>query len=463
MEFGSVVFLLRFLPMFFILYYLVPGRARNVVLLLGSLCFYAWGEPICLLPMAFSVISDFIHARQIEKHRGKGTAKILLASAIFLDLSLLFFFGYADFFIETANILFHVGWPKLGYPLPVGITVYTLQTMSYVIDVYRGKIPAGRNLLEYATYVTMFPQLKVGPVVRFQDLQPNLKSGKVSLHQVSTGAKRICVGLAKKVLIADTCGQLWNMVMENPMQNISVATAWLGIVAFAFRIYFSFAGYADIAIGLGTCLGYTLPESFDHPYAATSVTDFLYRWNVTIGKWMKEYFYDSVIRGKKGTLRRIFWVMITWGLIGFWYGPDWTFVLWGLWLALFFILEKLFLGKLLEHLPRLIGWAYAMLVVAFGWLLFALDDVSDAWTYLQSALCLSKNAIYDNQFLFLLFEFLPVLALGAFFALPIARSFMDQLEKGKNGPSIALRRLVEKIYPAVFLLLSLVYLIGRKW
>ena len=349
----------------------------------------------------------------------------------------------------------------IQYPLPVGITVYTLQTMSYVIDVYHGRQKAARNLLEYAGFVTMFPQLSAGPIVNYHDMEESLRSRRMNLRQISMGAKRICVGLAKKVLIADAAGRLWEDVMTRQSSQMSVAMAWLGIIAFAFQIYFSFSGYADMAIGLGNCMGFNLPENFDHPYVATSVTDFFRRWNITLVKWMKIYFFKPLAGEKKSLLLQIFWVFASWGLIGLWYGPDWTFVLWGLWLALFYVLEKLFLGKLLEFFPAILRWAYAMLVVAIGWLFFALDDVADAWVYLQVAFGVGARGLMNHEFLFLAIQYLPTILLGTFFSLPIADAAVKKLEQGKNGMSIALTRFLEKVYPGVLLLISLVYLVGR--
>jgi alginate O-acetyltransferase complex protein AlgI len=375
----------------------------------------------------------------------------------------LFFFGYADFFIETANIVFRTSIEKTGYPLPVGITVYTLQTMSYVIDVYHGRQKAARNLLEYASFVTMFPQLSAGPIVSYRDMEEPLRSRRMNLHQISKGAKRICVGLAKKVLIADVAGQLWEEVMTQQSSEMSVAMAWLGILAFAFRIYFSFSGYADMAIGLGNCMGFSLPENFDHPYIATSVTDFFRRWNMTLIKWMKTYFFKPLAGERKSLLWQIFMVFVTWGLIGLWYGPDWTFVLWGFWLALFYILEKLFLGKLLEYFPSILRWAYAMLVVAIGLLLLALDDVADAWAYLQVAFGVGARGLWNYEFGALLLQYLPTMVLGVYFSMPLADAAIKKLEQGKNGMSIAITRFLEKVYPGLLLLISLVYLVGRGW
>ncbi|MBO4749896.1 MAG: MBOAT family protein [Lachnospiraceae bacterium] len=436
---------------------------KNVILLLGSLCFFAWGKPVLVIPMLVSACSDFVHGLLIEKHRGKGTAKTLLFSALLFDMGLLFFFGYADFFVDTANTLLGTGVGKLGFPAPVGITVYTLQTMSYVIDVYRGNCKAARNLLEYCTFVTMFPQLPAGPILKFRDMQESLHQRKADLSMIATGTKRICVGIAKKVLIADAAMQLWNLILEGMPIGISIATAWLGMAAFGFAIYFTYSGYCDIAIGLGACMGFSFPENYDHPYSACSVSDFLRRWNLTLIKWMKEFFFRPLTNGKNNVFWRIFILVVTWGLIGFWYGPDWTFVLWGVWLVLFYILEKLFLGKLLSVLPRIVGWCYAMLVVAIGWLLFALDDVKDSWEYLQAMLGVSGSKIIDNRFWFLVVEYLPTLLLGTLFCLPIIGRLYKRLESGRSGTAIAIKRLLEKVYPAVCLLMSLVYLVGRGW
>ncbi|MBQ6094577.1 MAG: MBOAT family protein [Lachnospiraceae bacterium] len=463
MEFGSVAFILRFLPIFFILYFVVPGRMKNVILLLGSLCFYAWGKPILVIPMIVSAISDFIFGLRIEKHRGKSSAKILLFSALFFDMGLLFFFGYADFFVETANSLLGTGVGKLGFPAPVGITVYTLQTMSYVIDVYRGNCKAARNILEYGTFVTMFPQLPAGPILKYRDMQASLHQRKMDLSMIATGTKRFCVGLTKKVLVADAAMQLWNMILEGKPGGMSIATAWLGMAAFGFAIYFTYSGYCDIAIGLAGTMGFSFPENYDHPYSATTVTEFLRRWNLTLTKWMKEYFFRPLTDGKKNVFLRILVLVATWGLIGFWYGPDWTFVLWGVWLVLFYVLEKLFLGKLISLLPRVVGWCYVMLVVAIGWLLFALDDVKDAWAYLQAMLGMDCSGLIDNRFWFLVREYLPTLLLGTLFCLPFIGRMLRRVETGKSGMAIAIKRLLEKVYPAVFLLASLVYLVGRGW
>lgn len=461
MEFSSVVFWLRFLPLFFIAYYVVPKKLKNVVLLLGSFCFYAWGKPLYLIPMLLSSCLDFTYGILIEKHKGKASSKILLAAAIFFDLTLMLFFGYADFFIETINLFGGTQLEPIGFPPPVGITIYTLQTMSYVIDVYRGKCAARRNLLDYCTYVSMFPQLCAGPVLRYGDVKDSLKDRELKLHEISRGAKRICVGLLKYVLIADVAGRLWARILEMRPVGMSTATAWLGLLAYAFRIYYALSGGADIAIGLGECLGFHFPENFDHPYVARSITDFIRRWNVSLSKWMKEYFYVPIAGKKKGIFQKIFWLLVTWGLIGLWYGPDWTFVLWGFWIGLFYVLEKLFFGKVLSVFPYVIGWAYTMLVVSVGWILLALNDLTDVWSYFRALFGAGGHGLIDRGFFFLVMENLPILALGLLCSTPILSGTIKSLEKGRNGMAIALTRIFEKVYPPVCLMAALTYLLGK--
>ncbi|MBP5281537.1 MAG: MBOAT family protein [Lachnospiraceae bacterium] len=436
---------------------------KNLILLLGSLCFYAWGKPLYLLPMVFSVASDFIHGILIDKHRGKSTAKILLSSALFFDLTLLFVFGYADFFIETINLFWDVKLAKFGFSMPIGITIYTLQTISYVIDVYRGKCSSARNFFEYAAYVTMFPQLPAGPVVRYVEVKDDILGRKVNLHQISFGAKRICVGLAKKIIIADAAGQLWTTIFATRPVGMSAATAWLGVFAYAFHMYFAFSGYADVAIGLGACMGFSFPENFDHPFIARSITDFIRRWNMSLTRWMKEYFYRPILGKGKGKIQKIFWILVTWGLIGLWYGPDWTFVLWGLWIAVFYVVEKLFLEKILSLLPYIFGWCYAMLVITVGWLLLAMNELTDALSYAKTMFGSGEHGLIDQRFFFLALENLPMLVLGVVFSLPLFSGMVKRLEQGRNGFAIAITRLLEKIYPPICLLAALVYLVGRQF
>lgn len=303
MVFSSIVFLFRFLPLFFILYYLVPERMKNLLLFLGSLFFYAWGEPVYVLLMLFSTVADYIHGRLLGRLRGKRGARYVLLSSVLINLGILCFFKYADFLIQTVNGLLGADLPLLELPLPIGISFYTFQTMSYTIDVYRGEAKVQKNLLDFGVYVTMFPQLIAGPIVKYRDVEKEIRHRAIDLYSVSDGLKRFCIGLGKKVLLANQIGELWNQVSGMEMRDMSVMTAWLGILAFAFQIYFDFSGYSDMAIGLGRMLGFGFPENFNYPYVSTSVTEFWRRWHISLGSWFREYVYIPLGGNRKGLPR----------------------------------------------------------------------------------------------------------------------------------------------------------------
>lgn len=461
MEFGSIVFLLRFLPIFILIYYMVPGRMKNFILLLGSLCFYAWGAPLYVFLMLAAALSDYCHGLLIEKYQGKRTAGILLGNALFFDGVLLFFFGYADFFFRGINYLAGTELKEFGFPAPLGLTVFMLQTMSYVIEVKRGHVGAQRNFLDYFTYVAMFPQLPGGPIVCYPQIVDSLKSRKTDARHLSSGAKRFCLGLAKKVLLADLAGELWAVIESGGLDHISLGTAWMGILAFAFRMYFTYSGYADMAVGLGSCLGFTYPESFDHPFAATSVTDFLHRWNMTLVGWMREYFYRPALGGSVRVFKKFFFTLAAWGLIGLWYGPDSTFILWGFWMAFFLILEQLFWKKAQEVLPAVFNWLLAMLVVSLGWVLFALNDLVSVENYLKAMFGQSEAGLLDDRFWYLFLEYWPMLAAGVIFSFPYLHRMSEKLRTSRNGFPIAIYRFGEKTVPGILLLLSLLKIIGE--
>ena len=291
MVFSSVLFLFRFLPIFMICYFLVPRKMKNLVLFLGSLVFYAWGEPVYIFLMLFSTISDYVWGRLIEEYRGKDRSRIFLLCSIVINLFILGFFKYADFLMQTVNAVFGTSIPFLNLPLPIGISFYTFQTMSYVIDVYRGDTKAQRNILQFGVYVTMFPQLIAGPILKYHQVERYLQDRRTDLDAISYGAKRFVTGLAKKVLLANNLGLLWKQVTELGTDQMSVLMAWLGIAAFALQIYFDFSGYSDMAIGLGAVLGFHFPENFNYPYIAASVKDFWHRWHISLSTWFKEYVY----------------------------------------------------------------------------------------------------------------------------------------------------------------------------
>ena len=460
MEFGSVVFLLRFLPLFLTGYYLVPGRMKNIILLLGSLCFYAWGTPLYVVLMLLVLTSDYCHGLLIEKYQGKRAAGILTGNAIFFDCVILVAFGYMDFGIDLLNSLGGFQLEKVGFPTPIGLTVFMLQTISYVLEVYRGNVKAQRNYLDYAVYVTMFPQMLGGPIVRYGKMESLLHERKVDLGQVSRGMKRFCIGLAKKVILADGTAQIWQLIEGYQPTELSMGTAWFGILAFGFQLYYSFSGYADMAIGLADCLGFEYPENFKAPLSATSVTDFMHKWNITLVKWMRVYFYESLAGKSGGILRQVFAMLFTWALIGLWYGPDGTFLLWGLWMAFFYILEKLFWKRVQAFLPKAVNWFFAMLVICFGWVLFALNGFESVWAYGLSMVGFGDGGFWDRQFFYMMIEYFPLMFLGVLFALPQISKMIQLLRESKNILCITVYRFGEKVVPAILLLLALLKIAG---
>ena len=429
------------------------------------------GEPglLCLgrtglyLSDAFSTISDFVWGRLIEDYRGKDRARIFLACSVVINLFILGFFKYADFLSQTVNSIFGTSIPLLGLPLPIGISFYTFQTMSYVIDVYRGDAKAQRNILQFGVYVTMFPQLIAGPILKYHQVERYLQDRHADMETVSYGVKRFVTGLAKKVLLANNLGLLWEQVSGLQQDQMSVLMAWLGIVAFAFQIYFDFSGYSDMAIGLGAILGFHFPENFNYPYIATSVKDFWHRWHISLSTWFKEYVYIPLGGNRKGMSRQILNILVVWMLTGIWHGAGWNFLLWGLWFALFLILEKLFLGEILENAPVVFGRVYTLAVVLISWVFFALETPGEILAYLQAMFGLNGVGLVNSKAMFLGNEYLVLLVIALIACLPLANRLVHALRSSKTGPAMALYRLGEKVIPVALLILSTAYIVDASY
>lgn len=463
MVFSSVLFLFRFLPIFMICYFLVPRKMKNLVLFLGSLVFYAWGEPVYIFLMLFSTISDYVWGRLIEEYRGKDHSRIFLLCSIGINLFILGFFKYADFLLQTVNTVFGTSIPLLKLPLPIGISFYTFQTMSYVIDVYRGDTKAQRNILQFGVYVTMFPQLIAGPILKYHQVERYLQDRWTDLDAISYGAKRFVTGLAKKVLLANNLGLLWKQVTELGTDQMSVLMAWLGIAAFALQIYFDFSGYSDMAIGLGAVLGFHFPENFNYPYVATSVKDFWHRWHISLSTWFKEYVYIPLGGNRKGLPRQLFNILVVWMLTGIWHGAGWNFLFWGLWFAFFLILEKLFLGEVLESVPKVFGRVYTLAAVLISWVFFALESPGEILAYLQAMFGMNGVGPVNSLAMFLSNEYLVLLVIALVACLPLGSRLVHALKSSKTGSAMALYRLGEKVIPAVLLLLSVAYIVDASY
>ena len=371
MVFSSLLFLYLFLPAVLLLYYLMPRRGRNAVLLLFSLVFYAWGEPVYVLGILASVIVNFLFGIQLEKHK----SRLLLALNIALNLGYLAVFKYTGFAIGTLNRIFGTDMTILEIALPIGISFYTFQALSYTIDVYRGKVPAGKNIIDFGAYITMFPQLIAGPIVRYQTIATELRTRKETLEDFTAGIVRFASGLGKKVLLANSIGQIWDAVREGQPGDLTTATVWLGMVCFTLQIYFDFSGYSDMAIGLGRMFGFHFDENFDYPYISRSVTEFWRRWHISLSTWFKEYVYIPLGGNRKGLPRQIRNIFIVWMLTGLWHGAAWSFVMWGVYYGVLLILEKVFFKKILEKIPQVITWLITMIIVVIGWGIFGFADV----------------------------------------------------------------------------------------
>lgn len=461
MVFSSILFLFRFLPIFMVCYFLAPGRAKNWVIFLGSLIFYAWGEPVYVGLMLFSTVSDYIHGRLIDTKRGTSAAKGLLVSSLVINLLLLGFFKYADFLIQSINAVTGAGIPLLELGLPIGISFYTFQTMSYTIDVYRGEAKVQKNLLDFAVFVTMFPQLIAGPIVKYRQIAERLHDRPFELQGTGYGVGRFVTGLAKKVLLANNIGLLWDVIKAMDYGGISALTAWLGILAFALQIYFDFSGYSDMAIGLGSIMGFEFPENFNYPYISRSITEFWRRWHISLSSWFKEYVYIPLGGNRKGLSRQIANILIVWMLTGIWHGAGWNFLLWGLWFAIFLIAEKLFWGRVLSKIPRVFGYVYCLVVVLVGWVIFELESVGAVGAYLGAML--GRNGLWDRQALYLGRENLVLLIIGMVAATPLATKAVRRMRESKKRYAKAFYELAEKVVSAVLLLLAVAYVVDASY
>ena len=386
MVFSTLLFLFRFLPISLFLYYIVPARWKNAVLLVVSLIFYSWGEVRYFPIMIFSTVLDYTCSRCIERWRDRRwVCKTALGVSIFCNLGMLIFFKYTDFFLSNLNALLGLSIPLLRLTLPLGISFYTFQTMSYTIDVYRGDARAEHNIINFGAYVTMFPQLIAGPIVRYTDVAErlNILKGRVTLDRVDDGISLFIFGLAKKVLIANSVGALWTEISETlGYGSISTPLAWMGILAYTLQIYFDFSGYSLMAIGLGKMLGFDFPDNFNYPYISKSITEFWRRWHMTLGSWFREYVYIPLGGNRKGKARQILNMAVVWFLTGFWHGADWNFILWGLFYLALLIVEKLWLLKKLEKAPVL-AHIYTMLFVIVGWAIFFITDLGQLGDFLR--------------------------------------------------------------------------------
>lgn len=387
MVFSDSVFLFMFLPLTLAVYYAVPFAFKNTVLFLTGLLFYAWGEPVYVLIMLLSTAIDYCAGRLMDCFdSNKNIRKATLLVSVVMNLSLLGIFKYGSFFIGSVNGIFGSAIPDPGLPLPIGISFFTFQSMSYTIDLYHRNIKVQKNFIDFAAFVTMFPQIVAGPIVRYEDVSAQLASRTVDFRSMSDGITRFVCGMCKKVLIANSIGALWTDVKAQDYASMPAATAWLGIAAFTLQIYFDFSGYSDMAIGLGKMLGFDFPENFRYPYNSKSIAEFWRRWHITLGDWFKSYVYFPLGGSRGSTAATIRNTLIVWLLTGLWHGASWNFILWGLYYGVLIILEKFVFRRLLERTPSALRHILTMLAVVFGWVIFEITSPASELEFVKAML-----------------------------------------------------------------------------
>lgn len=449
MVFSSIMFLTRFLPLVLIVYFLVPGCMkntwRNLVLFMFSLAFYAWGEPVYIWLMIFSTVVDYVNgglAGYFVARDKRNTAKFFVGLSVVINLTLLAVFKYAGKFV-----------------LPIGISFYTFQSMSYTIDVYRGKAKAEKNPINFGAYISLFPQLIAGPIVRFSDIATQLRERTINLERIRYGVLRFVCGLGKKVLLANQAGEIFQTIANYKVSQMTTVSAWLGILAFMFQIYFDFSGYSDMAIGLMAVFGFEIPENFKHPYEAKSITEFWRRWHISLGNWFKEYVYIPLGGSRKGNARTFLNIFIVWFLTGLWHGATINFTLWGLYFCFFLIMEKTWLLKLLDKIPRVFSHIYALVVIYFGWLLFAWEDIHGHRVYMKAMLGMAGAGVVNKESLYLLVSNALLMVIMAIGCTSLPKYLAKKVTK-KDGVGASL---CMSVYVAVILLLSIAYLVNGTY
>ncbi len=458
MVFSSLLFLFRFLPVVLILYFIVPKKYKNFVLFIVSLIFYGWDEPLYILLMLFSTFLDYSVGRGIERSRLKNSekgAKLSLACSVIINLGLLGFFKYSDFAINTVNSVFKTDIPNLNLTLPIGISFYTFQTLSYSIDVYRKKVDTQHNIINFGAYISMFPQLIAGPIVQYKTIEKELNDRRITADDFSYGVKRFAQGLAKKVLIANTAGELFSEISAKT-DGLSTATAWLGILAFTLQIYFDFSGYSDMAIGLGRMFGFRFLENFDYPYESKSITEFWRRWHISLGSFFREYLYIPLGGNRKGVPRQVLNLFIVWALTGLWHGASWNFVIWGLYYFVLLVIEKFALKKVLEKVPAIISHIYTMVFVIIGWAIFAYPDMANGGYYIKTLF--GGGAFWDDTATYFIKNYAVILIAGAFFSTSALRKLYGKLIKSPK-----LKLVCQLGFVAFAIIMSVMFLVSDSY
>ncbi len=458
MLFSSISFLYFFLPAVLILYAIVPKVLKNTVLLVSGLVFYAWGEPRYVVIMVISILVGYIFGLLIERFRGKKLSKVFMILSVCVDLGLLIYFKYVDFFIDNFNNVTGLSVPLLRIALPIGISFYTFQILSYTVDVYRGTVPAQKNPINLGAYISMFPQLIAGPIVRYSDVEKELRERTHTLEKTYDGIIRFCVGLGKKILIANALGELCEAFKATDEKT--VLFYWLYAVAFSLHIYFDFSGYSDMAIGLGKIFGFTFMENFNYPYISKSVTEFWRRWHMSLGQWFRDYVYIPMGGNRVSAFKHLRNIFTVWFLTGFWHGADWNFIVWGLYFAVLLTIEKMFLGKYLKK-SRILSRIYVLFLIVISFVIFNAADMGEAMQYIGGMFGIGATGLMGEEWLYNLSSYAVILIVAAIGATPVPKLIVEKLKGTKAGNTAVF--VFAPVFAVVILVLCTAYLVDGSF
>lgn len=433
MVFSSVVFLYIFLPIMLLLYFIVPSKLKNAVMILASLIFFAWGEIRYIFIMLILAIMDFFCGKGINKNFDNKKKKIYLFIDVGINLLILFFFKYSDFIIENINLATGLKIPLLNIPLPIGVSFNTFQSLSYIIDVYRGTVKCEKSFYNYLAYTTLFPQIIAGPIVRYETVDEELEVKNISMDNFSEGMRRFIIGLGKKVLIANNVGKLWSLVESGTFSQMSTLLAWNGILAFALQIYFDFSGYSDMAIGLAQIFGMKFDENFDFPYISKSITEFWRRWHITLGSWFRDYIYIPLGGNRKGLPKQIRNIIIVWFLTGAWHGASWNFILWGVYFGVILIIEKIILLKVLNKIPKIFSHIYSVILILISWVIFAFTDLNNVSNYIKAMFAINVP-LSNSEAVYYFKNYFIILSIGIICSIPILKNI--KFKEGKLNATV---------------------------
>ena len=454
MVFTSISFIYYFLPLLLICYFVVPKKFRNIILLMFSVLFYFYGEPKYILLMLIEVLISYVVGLLIDKYKNKN----ILIIGIFIHVLLFGIFKYFNFVIINVNNLFHSNLNLLNVVLPIGISFYTFQIISYEIDVYNKKVNAQSNILKYFLYVFLFPQLIAGPIVRYQDVNNEIDNRNVTFEMFARGIRRFIIGLSKKVIIANNLGELCNIYLN--LGDKSILFTWIFAISYMLQIYFDFSGYSDIAIGLGKMLGFNFPENFNYPYMAKSITDFWRRWHMTLSSWFRDYVYIPLGGNKKGVLKQIRNILIVWSLTGLWHGASWNFIVWGLYFGILLILEKFILKKYFSNVPKFIKCIYTLLFVMISFVIFQGDNLSNDFNIIKGLFGLNGELFINNVTLYYLKGYVLFIVLGVIGSTNYVKNLVIKISNGKGKKII---NILEPIYLLILLIIVTMYLIDSSY